>query len=250
MKLFKPIFKHWSFLADFIVIVAGILVAISLDNWNQDRQDRKLEQQYLEQLYDDFSETNLRLTKNNNTTLESVANMVKVINIIQDKTAYSADSLDYWLTKGRGTEDFRVKDGTYKSLINSGQLGIIRNDSLRSRLAEYQGLIDVDIQKLQTDWAYIYSLSIESFFMTELSGYGWISHYYSPPPGLTSTNRFPDDYSKLIDDKRFLRFCLNIMESRNHQHYWFERILVHNREIISLLEAELGIEPKEVESAE
>ncbi|MBT4408826.1 MAG: hypothetical protein HOC82_03205, partial [Bacteroidetes bacterium] len=98
MKLFKPIFKHWSFLADFIVIVAGILVAISLDNWNQDRQDRKMEQQYLEQLYVDFSETNLRLTKNNNTTLESVANMVKVINIIQDKTAYSADSLDYWLT--------------------------------------------------------------------------------------------------------------------------------------------------------
>ena len=76
MKIFKPL-KHWSYLADFVVIVAGILVAISVDNWNQNRQDRKLEQQYLEQLYVDFSETNQRLTENNDSTLMFVANMVK-----------------------------------------------------------------------------------------------------------------------------------------------------------------------------
>ena len=44
MKLFKlPVLKHWSYLADFIVIVLGIIVALSLDNWNQERINKKEE---------------------------------------------------------------------------------------------------------------------------------------------------------------------------------------------------------------
>lgn len=38
------------FLAEFVVLVAGILVALAVSSWAQDRQDAKREQVYLRQL--------------------------------------------------------------------------------------------------------------------------------------------------------------------------------------------------------
>ena len=66
MKLFKPVFKHWSYLADLVVIILGIVIALSLDAWWQDKQDRKMEQNYLNQLYVDFNSSEISLTNSIN----------------------------------------------------------------------------------------------------------------------------------------------------------------------------------------
>jgi hypothetical protein len=39
--------------AEFLVIVVGVLVALGVDQWVQDRQDRALEAEYLERLLAD-----------------------------------------------------------------------------------------------------------------------------------------------------------------------------------------------------
>ena len=48
------------FVSEFVVIVVGVLAALSVDSWRGNRTDRDLERRYLEQIVADCQE-NLRL---------------------------------------------------------------------------------------------------------------------------------------------------------------------------------------------
>jgi len=42
--------------AEFVIIVLGVLVALSVDNWNQERQDNKTKSHLIESLLSDLRE--------------------------------------------------------------------------------------------------------------------------------------------------------------------------------------------------
>ena len=46
---------------DFIIVIAGILIAFQITNWNETRQERAKQDVYLERLHNDFSGIRARL---------------------------------------------------------------------------------------------------------------------------------------------------------------------------------------------
>ena len=245
MKLFKPIFKHWSYLADLVVIILGIVIALSLDAWWQNRQDRKLEQHYLEQLYVDFKETDKTLTAYANITNNRFEKIIYLINAIHDGSEFSHDTIPYILFEGLSSLPFAIQDGTFRSLIHSGHIALIQNDSIRTQLASYQGRIDVDIQKLQSDYIFLKSIQLDSFFINEISASNSFPNELKAGFGVTSNNRFPVDYTALINDRRFESLIANLGSSKLDEIGFYSRIINHTKVILHLLEAELGIEPTE-----
>lgn len=246
MRIFKPPFKHWSYLADLVVIILGIVIALSLDAWWQNKQDRKLEQHYLEKLYVEFKANEHNFEKSLHDHVRKQGYAKTVLRVIHDGLDIPTDSIGHlvnWASKGSPDA---IIDGNYKALIQSGHLSLITNDSLRSKLAAYGGRVAVDMNKLliwsenaNTRWSY-------PFFMEE-----WVDLTVTPDrnytgiEGMPANNRFPIDYAILLNDRRFNSFVLLVHEDRVNTARFTRRILGLTTEIKKLLETELKIKPVE-----
>jgi hypothetical protein len=126
------------FLAEFLVVVAGILVAMSLNAWYQDRIDARSEQQYLKLLGRD---------------LTALAQDLDEAAGFEDKQRQDALLLYHALSAPRLPADTRPlsaavehlserrtpqqNGSTYQDLISTGHFQLIRNAGLRDRIAEF-----------------------------------------------------------------------------------------------------------------
>ncbi len=134
--LVKPF--NWKYaLGEFVLIVAGILIALWLNDWNQDRRDRRTELQLLREMrvalaedladnrtdYDSFKETRGRLTQ-----LQSY---------LERRAPYSPriDSLFGALLV---TRVLQLNSGPYEVLRARG-FEALSNDTLRSQIVHFYG---------------------------------------------------------------------------------------------------------------
>ena len=128
---------------EILLVVLGILIALQINNLNEDRKDRIEEEKALKALKIDFVETRRRL----NATIKQQEAVIhkgrKLINLFadNDRTAYT-DSIGHYLNGG-ALSFWRAEPitGTYDALIGAGNLGLIQNEDLRRLLAEYSAEI-------------------------------------------------------------------------------------------------------------
>ncbi len=120
------------------VIVASILLALAADAWGDERQDRSEERRAVLALAQDFEVAAERLESQ-----VLIADSIRVAaDLILEWTApeaesRDADSLGTLLNLIERTPTFRPPLGTLDALLGSGDLGLIRNDSLRAALASF-----------------------------------------------------------------------------------------------------------------
>lgn len=131
---------------EFVVIAAGALAALGAQAWWQGRQDREREQAYLRQLLVDTRENAHRLAHaiaTDSTTRDALTHLV--VRLYDPAGPPSADTV---LAALSGTvfsaSDFQPIAGTYGALIATGDLRLIRDDSLRARLVAYAGRLDYE----------------------------------------------------------------------------------------------------------
>ena len=115
-----------------IVVIIGILVALAVDNWNNDRKDRYIEQSILTEISKGLREDLKDIRHNingHNTGLEACVYFRNIINNEQVR----AESVGYYYHYL--TRDFFTIFNTsgYESLKSRG-LELIRNDSVRIRI--------------------------------------------------------------------------------------------------------------------
>jgi type II secretory pathway pseudopilin PulG len=125
-----------SLARDFVLIVAGVLTALALENWNGALRERRLEAEYLAALaadvraqiahYDRWLDA---LTRHAGwtSTIWSWAN-----GAAPDRPA---DEVLLWLTLGGQVNlDTQFQDAAYEDLVNSGRLSLIGDRTLREEL--------------------------------------------------------------------------------------------------------------------
>jgi len=245
MKLFKPILKHWSYLADLVVIILGIVIALSLDAWWQDKQERKLERHYLEQLYNECIDNEESLSQFLSTTLRYENSTIILQEVIHDNKLISDDSLGLLLINGLSSTDFTIINGTYISLIQSGHLKLITNAFLREELAAYGGKVESNVASYKyfaQNKSFLYT---SSFFIEELNIFGFYNIEQKKQRRLPEGNRFPIDFSKLINDRRFASTINNLYMFKLNEKRELQHTLNITIELRKLLEKELGIENTE-----
>jgi hypothetical protein len=124
------------FAAEFLVVVTGVLVALAVQAWYQRISDRRNEQDYLRQLASDLSETKKLMAAADSTSRRGEHAGTMLVRAFNDP-APPGDSVLHWLA-GLGGVIYRLPVmGTVEALIASGDLRLIRNDSLRAAIAAY-----------------------------------------------------------------------------------------------------------------
>ena len=125
------------FAAEFLVVVTGVLVALALNAFWQERQDRQHEISYLNQLYDDLIATDADMA-------EAVDNMTgRALAAARVDQAYWLEhpppdaELAQLMVEPVRTQRHRPVLGTAEALVSSGDLRLIRSEPLRSELVAY-----------------------------------------------------------------------------------------------------------------
>ncbi len=165
------------------LIVTGILVALAVNSWWEDRLERQAEISYLEALNSDFQSNRESLE----TAIEEQENVInegdEVLNLI--KAGLNEESSEEFFSKiGNKLYFFRnwtPFTGTYDDLISSGRLLYIQNSQLRNEMSEFRKSLELvrQMERLQTETFY----ARQSPFLAKYRdlNYSTWSESYKPP---------------------------------------------------------------------
>ena len=124
-------------IGEIILVVIGILIALSVNNWNQETKDYRLGEDYLLRIHRDLVQDTIKfrgiITHNNNLRedlkgfLVTLYNGVDNIEQVKNMSAIYDKALD---------QVFSPNDNTYKGMLSSGTLGLIKNLELKEQIVD------------------------------------------------------------------------------------------------------------------
>ena len=131
--------QNWTAVAlDFVIVVVGVYLGIQVNNWNEARAEARREAVYLAALKEDFGQIIAELEADAR-EYETMANAMTFL-LDQsrlpspDATVTELNSAAARLISMEGTP---IVDDTYTNLTGSGDLSIIKSQTLKNELASF-----------------------------------------------------------------------------------------------------------------
>jgi hypothetical protein len=134
------------FAAEIVVVVAGVLIALALNAWWGARQGAAREQEYLHQLVEDLQETETLYERIERGWTRQGASAGKLLRPYRSSSRPPADSVLHWMSSFVFVQQSTFVTGTVTALVETGDLNLIRSDSLRSAITGYLGRIDMQVE--------------------------------------------------------------------------------------------------------
>jgi len=135
-------------IGEIFLVVFGILIALQINNWNEDKKAQKQETAILKQLRVEFESNLKQLDEKIISKQELMNSAIKLFKYIDEPSLRNKDSIDYHL--GR-TIPYSTFDPIVNDLASSGNLRLIRNDTLKQLLSFWTTEI---IQVQEDDWSW------------------------------------------------------------------------------------------------
>ena len=137
-------------IGEIILVVIGILIALSINNWNENNKDRHIEQEYLVSLNEEFNYNLIELEKmikRNNFNADNALELSKLMG--PDNPSITENEFaDLAMNMTNLEVQYRPNKAVLDEIISSGKLSIFRNDKLKFGLSSYNGkLVKVKFQE-------------------------------------------------------------------------------------------------------
>ena len=118
---------------EIVLVVIGILIALQINTWNQQRLIKNNEIKILKSLHVEFSENLQKFDANYKAQLtrDSIVKRLLQPKIIEEPF----ETLDSLIYKVGWNYKFNPSTGIYTSVINSAKIEIISNDSLKNKIS-------------------------------------------------------------------------------------------------------------------
>jgi hypothetical protein len=149
LRHFSQRLKHHRWFGvsvDFVIVVAGILLALQLDAWAENRRERRLELVYLERLAED-----LEIERSRMEAAERFANSrIQAARLLgrlaaDPMLAKTEPARVSWALETATWRSFpQINAFVYRELQSTGRLTLIRSEPLRRSLAEHYTALQHD----------------------------------------------------------------------------------------------------------
>ena len=129
-------------IGEIILVVIGILIALQVNNWNEERKFNQEGLRIKHELYLEFSD-NRAVLKERIEALEKANNSVKaVLNFInKDREIIQKSNLDSLISSSLKYGNYNPSNSTILELIGSGKLNLINNKLLKKNLYNWLQLL-------------------------------------------------------------------------------------------------------------
>lgn len=144
--------KYFKYaIGEIILVVIGILIALQINNWNEESKDHKKEQAFLKEINLDFKSNKNQLDSIisfNKVSLHAGERLLEILKlfdlknpIVNKSNVHVADSIRYYNRLVWRNKSFNPKNGSVKALLNSSSFDLIKNDTLRRNLISWNDVL-------------------------------------------------------------------------------------------------------------
>lgn len=209
----KPLKYMRYAIGEIVLVVIGILIALSINNWNQNRINKISEKLLLKEINAEF--------KLNKEELEST---IRDYLLIRDQCDYlrksfpidiseiNKDTLSRTLNQIRNLFSADLSTGSISTLINTSSFEIISNTELRSLLIQWNGLISDYFEREER--ALLFTEQTIIPYLAKRIPQPYIDGIYDDRIDLSFLNSI--EFENLINDRRiYANTLLNIVDSEN-----------------------------------
>lgn len=128
-------------IGEILLVMIGILLAIQVNNWNENRKNNKLKINYLKRLQSDLTKDSISIN-----TQFKILNLKAIILTTIQKG--ELDSVEYFVSKKytrgifvtRSIYPAHINTTTFDDLLSTGNIGILKNLELRESIIDYYNL--------------------------------------------------------------------------------------------------------------
>ena len=135
--------KYFKYaIGEIVLVVIGILIALSINNWNENLKNQRKEKTVLKEIHNEFLSNRYQLdtvSYYHRRALKSSNDLIAMFPI--DSKKDNLDSIAKYLLNSSQTWTFNPSQGSVNGLVNSSSMDIIQNDELRGLLVSWQDLV-------------------------------------------------------------------------------------------------------------
>ena len=221
---------------EIILVVVGILIALSLNNWNEIQKEKIEREKILLGIKNDFLETRKGLWFTINNQERAIHYSQRLINLLEiEQSQYNSDSINTYLNFG-ATDYYRAEPviGTYDALIGSGNTSILQNQKLLTSLAKFSAIAKLPFEDE------IFSMNLIKLIQESTAEYGAVLMSNEARKQVKATFRYTEEdkqaaIKKLTNNKPFLLYLLSRTPIEMNRLHRQNSLLKNTKEILTAL---------------
>lgn len=156
--------KYFKYaIGEIILVVIGILIALQINNWNEQRKDRLKEQVILKQLKEDYLSNLRQLEEKMMTRTNMINSGLQILKSFDQPEVVVFDSLTNNMAIISSDPTF---DPIQNDLISSGNLRLINNEKLKRLLSNWSSDV-IALKEIEVVWSNIANNRLEEV-LTEI----------------------------------------------------------------------------------
>jgi hypothetical protein len=160
--------KYFKYaIGEIILLVIGILIALSINTWNENRKAANEEIKILKALQADFKVSKERLEQ----TIKKQSIVLKYSHLLSeiyerqdtnDQKYFDThlDSLSHLIAYGTSWYRAEPVTGAYNSLTSAGKIDLIQNENLRNLLAQFIANVEAGFEDQESSMSSLEKLSV------------------------------------------------------------------------------------------
>lgn len=130
-------------IGEIILVVIGILIALQINNANEEKKQRQKEVKYLRNIRNDLNINILELNKYIKRRETQIAAAISILEHyegkpVEDYVEFNNNTINIYTWR-----KFFQNNNTFQELVNSGNLSLITNDSIKTKLLNLEMLYKI-----------------------------------------------------------------------------------------------------------
>ena len=133
--------QNWfAVVLEVLIVIVGVVIGFQVTAWGQARADRAREAEYLRQLRADLDRTEQIFDEAESSTRKGDRAAAALLLPFRTDERPPPDSIYTWLQSATLIDRPKPVTGTAEALVATGDLNLIRDDSLRAAITDYLAL--------------------------------------------------------------------------------------------------------------
>jgi hypothetical protein len=125
---------------EIVLVMIGILLALQIDNWNEDRKDRRTEVKYMERLLHDLQNDSIYFDNQIFICKSAISHLDSFLIEMYVAPENPDDVKRIMKHADIQTDDMTSNNSTYKELISTGSMNILSDQKVKAEIMDYYHL--------------------------------------------------------------------------------------------------------------
>tara|TARA_R110002072_G_scaffold127575_1_gene264977 strand:+ start:1384 stop:2109 length:726 start_codon:yes stop_codon:yes gene_type:complete len=231
--------KYFKYaIGEIVLVVIGILIALSINNWNENQQVKQVEKASLNALLIEFKE--------NKTSIQKCLENIKKRRLFGDTlremigpklTTISIDRTNRMIGAISGTDKCIVSKDALDDIKSSGKLNQLTNKNIRQNVSKWTSLLD-ELRGEENDWAQEFA---NQFIPYANKWIMWddVDVSFNQEDSRYFKSSFAIDPRRMLQQKEFSNIMAIQYWRINRAERRTQRLLIQNNKLIAFIEEEL-----------